>query len=76
MSGFGRVDETGLQVLIDEFPEGGKFRRREGVDVTERRYRVVLRLNLEIVLAMRGEIEGTLLAEDVGKLTVLGGKTR
>jgi len=64
------VYETSPQVLVDELPESGKFGRRKGIDMTDRRFGAVDSFDLEVELAMRRKIVGFPLGEDVGEVVI------
>ena len=47
------MDETGLEVLIDEFMECSEFCWREGIDWTKRWRCFLLKVDLEVIRPMR-----------------------
>ena len=47
------MDETGLEMLIGEFTECGKFCWREGIDWTKRQRCSLFEVDLKVIRPMR-----------------------
>jgi len=71
MGGSGRTDETCIKILVDEGPESRELNQRQSVESSQRWRGTFFKVDLQVVVAMRGKFRGLCLTEHICIIVIL-----